>query len=171
MTISNTSIKAVALGNGATTVWPFTFNIPNQASLVVTLIDVASGNPTVLSPVNYIVTGLGNPNGGTVTYPLSGSPITSATQMVIQRATPYIQGTSFANQSGTYPADIEAALDYLTMGIQQLYDGQSRSIVFSVTDTVTQQLPSATGRANKYLAFDSLGGPIAASVLTPGTTV
>lgn len=171
MTISTTSIKAVATGNGATTVWPFGFLIPNQASLVVTLIDVASGNPTVVSPVNYSVSGLNNPAGGSVTYPLSGSPLTSATQIVIQRQVSNTQGTTFANQSATYPADIEAALDYVTMIAQQNADAISRSIVFSIGDTVPVQLPPAASRGNKYIAFDSFGNPIASPGPLAGVAV
>lgn len=171
MTISTTSIKAVATGNSATTVWPFNFPIPNQASLIVTLIDVVTGNPTVVAPVNYSVTGLGSPTGGSVTYPLSGPPLTNATQIVIQRAVADTQSTSFANQSATYPADIEAALDYLTMITQQIVDAQSRSIVFSIADTVPSQLPPATARAGKYLAFDAAGSPIASPGPVAGVAV
>src|SRR6266404_2149614 len=53
MTLTTLSIKAVAQGNSATTVWPFTFLIPALADLVVTLVDVVSGNQTVVNPVNY----------------------------------------------------------------------------------------------------------------------
>ena len=63
MTLTTSSIKAVAQGNSATTVWPYTFLIPALADLVVTLVDVASGNETVVNPVNYSVSGLGNAGG------------------------------------------------------------------------------------------------------------
>src|SRR6185295_11478963 len=131
MTLTNQSTKAVALGNNATTVWPYTFPIPSQASLVVTLVDVASGNPTVLAPVSYSVTGLGSDIGGTVTYPLSGSPLTPATYIVIERFVAEVQETDLTNQGGAYPEDIEDALDYITMQILQVQDQINRAIVFS----------------------------------------
>jgi hypothetical protein len=159
MTISTTSIKAVATGNSATTVWPFTFLIPNQASLIVSTVDVASGNQTTISPANYSVTGLGNAAGGSVTYPLSGSPLTSATQLVIQRAVPNTQSTSFINQGAAYPADIEAALDYLTMMVQQVVDAQSRSIVFSVANTVPVQLATCDSARRNLSRLRWLGQP------------
>src|SRR6266550_9645861 len=137
MTLTTSSIKAVAQGNGATTVWPFTFLIPALADLVVTLVDVASGNETVVNPVNYSVSGLGNVGGGSVTYPLSGSPIAAATKIVVERFVPNLQQTDLTNQGGAYPADIEDALDYLTMITQQLQDQINRSILFSVSDTIT----------------------------------
>lgn len=171
MTLATTSTKAVAQGNSATTSWPYTFLIPAMNSLMVTLIDIASGNPTVLAPSVYSVTGLGNPTGGSVTYPLSGSPITSATQIVVERFVPETQETDFTLQGAVYPTDIEDALDYVTMICQQLQDQVDRSIVFSVGDTVEVTLPGATARANLFLGFNSLGDPVAVDALTPGTTV
>lgn len=171
MTITTTSIKAVALGNGATTVWPFTFLIPAQNELVLTLVDAVTGNPTVISPVNYTVTGLNNANGGTVTYPLSGPPLTAASYIVISRSMPLKQETNLLNQSAVYPQAIESALDYLTMVTQQLQDQINRAIVFSIADTISVTLPTATARANLFLGFNSSGDPIAISGLTPGTTV
>lgn len=171
MTLATTSTKAVAQGNGATTSWPYTFLIPAMDALTVTLIDIASGNPIVLAPSVYSVTGLGNPTGGAVTYPLSGSPITSATQIVVERFVPETQETDFTLQGAVYPTDIEDALDYLTMICQQLQDQVNRSIVFSVADTVETTLPVASARAGLFLGFDSNGAPIAVDGLTPGTTV
>lgn len=172
MTISTTSIKAVGLGNGATTVWPFAFLIPNQASLIVTVVTIASGDEAVIAPVNYTVTGLGNPAGGTVTYPLSGSPLSALYKIVVQRAVADVQSTDLANQSAVYPADIEDALDYLTMITQQIVDTQMRSIVFSVADTApAATLPVASARANKFMGFNSTGDPVAVDGLTAGTTV
>jgi len=171
MTIETTAIKAVALGNGATTVWPYTFLIPAESDLVLTLVDVASGNETVVAPVNYTVTGAANPAGGTVTYPLSGSPLTSATYIVIERVLPLKQETDLLNQSAVYPQAIEDALDYLTMVTQQLQDQIDRAIVFSVADTVETDLPTASARANLFLGFNSSGDPVAVNGLTAGTTV
>lgn len=171
MTLTTQSIKAVAQGNSANTVWPFTFLIPEQGDLVVTVVDVASGNETTIPPINYGVSGLGNPVGGFVTYPLGGSPLTAASLLVVERFVPDVQETDLTNQGGVYPADIEDALDYLTMITQQLQDQVERSIVFSVADSVAPTLPVATARANKVLGFNSNGDPVAVDGIMPGTTV
>lgn len=171
MTLTTQSIKAVGQGNSANVTWPYTFLIPTVDDLVVTLVDAASGNPTVLAPSVYSVTGLGNPIGGNVTYPLSGSPLTVATYLVVERFVPDVQETDLTNQGGVYPQDIEDALDYLTMITQQLQDQVNRSIVFSVADTVETILPVASAREGLFLSFDSNGAPICVDVLTPGTTV
>lgn len=171
MTIETTTIKTVALGNGATTVWPYTFLIPSASDLVLSIVDVASGNETIIPPVNYTVTGIGNPAGGSVTYPLSGGPLTNASYIVIERQLPLTQETDLLNQGATYPAAIEDALDFLTMITQQLQDQINRSIVFSIADTTEQTLPTATARANKQLGFDANGNPIAIAALNPSVTV
>lgn len=68
--------------------------------------------------------------GGTITYPLSGSPIASGTQLLIQRLVPFEQLTSIRNQGDFYEDVIEQALDTLCMEIQQLAarTGQMRGI-------------------------------------------
>lgn len=171
MTLSTSSTKAVAQGNSATVTWPYDFIIPSETDLIVTLVDATTGDPTVLSPSVFSVTGIGDPNGGEVTYPLAGSPLTVATYIVVERFVPEVQETDLTNQGGAYPADIEDALDYLTMICQQLQDQANRSIVFSIADTVETTLPVASARANLFLAFDSNGDPIAVDGLTAGTTV
>lgn len=171
MTITNTANRVVFQGNGATTVWPFTFIIPSVNDIVVTLVDVASGNETPLTPVQFTATGYDNPAGGSVTYPLSGSPLSAATYLVIERTLALVQDTDLVNQGGAYPADIEGALDYLTMITQQQQDLIERSIIFSAADIVVTTLPTATARANKLFGFDSSGNPIAIDGITPGTTV
>lgn len=171
MTIETTAIKAVALGNGVTTIWPYTFLIPNDNYVVLTLVDVVSGNPTVIAPANYTVTGAGSPYGGTVTYPLSGAAVTSAYYVVIERVLPLEQETDLQNQGAVYPVAIENALDYLTMLTQQLQDQLNRAIIFSVADTIEVTLPSAAARAGLFLGFDSNGDPVALDGLTAGTTV
>lgn len=171
MTLATTSTKAVAQGNGATTSWPYTFLIPALDAVIVTLVDIASGNPTTIPPANFSITGLGNPIGGAVTYPLSGSPLASTSQIVIERFVPETQETDFTLQGAVYPTDIEDALDYVTMICQQLQDQVDRSIVFSVADTVETTLPVASARAGLFLGFDGNGAPIAVDGLTAGTTV
>jgi microcystin-dependent protein len=172
MTLATTSTKAVAQGNGATTSWPFTFLIPSIDSIVVSLVDIASGNITTIAPAYFSVTGFGNPTGGSVTYPLSGAPVAATSYVVVQRIVPETQETDFTLQGAVYPTDIEDALDYVTMICQQLQSQVNQSIVFSPADTVTPVLPSKTARANLLLGFNSNGDPVAVSgPLAAGTTV
>ncbi len=160
MTVTTTSTKVVAQGNGATTVWPYAFIIPATTDLILSVINIASGDLTIIAPGNYSVIGLGNPIGGAVTYPLSGAPLSSAFEIVIERLVPELQQTDLVNQGGAYPQDIEDALDYLTMITQQLQDQVDRSIVFAVDTTGPLPLSTIGQRKNKLLGFDTDGLPI-----------
>lgn len=119
MTITTTASQVVCLGNGSTILFAYAFLIPDAGDAVVTYTD-ASGVATVLSPTQYAINGIGNPNGGTVQYPLSGSPIADGTTLTIQRIVPLVQETEISNQGAFYPESIEQALDYLMMCIQQI---------------------------------------------------
>lgn len=133
MTISNQNSFVTHTGNSATTVWPFTFFIPTADDLVVTLWSEATSS-VILAPGSYSVTGLGDPAGGAVTYPLVGSPISPSQTITVQRVVPLVQDTDFSNQTNFYPEVFEDALDYLMMAIQQLNFASSRAVLLPVGD-------------------------------------
>ncbi|WP_286882084.1 MULTISPECIES: hypothetical protein [unclassified Cupriavidus] len=190
MTISTTSNEVVAQGNGITTSFNFSFPVQLASHLLVYYTD-ATGAQTLLSPASYSVTGVGTANGGSVTYPLSGSPIATGTILTIQRIVPYKQLTDIVNQSGFYPNVVENALDYLTMEVQQLAQMAQLSLSVPFSATVPSLvLPGTKGRALGLVGFDANGNaiiyPVTASVgagnlisegpfvagtnFTPGTT-
>lgn len=128
MTVATTTYFVNALGNGATTVFNFNFIADSAATMEVFYV-AADLSQTLLSPSQYTL--YINPPavgqlwgvGGTVTYPLSGSPIASGTSLIIQRIVPYLQTVSISNQGAFYPQAVEQALDLLELQIQQLLAG------------------------------------------------
>jgi len=138
MSLSTTANKVIGNGNGATTVWPYTFPIPDASYLSVIYTD-ASGVETTLSASLYSVTGIGTLTGGNVTYPLSGSPIATGTKLTIVRTVPYTQTTVFSNQGGYYPEVVEQRFDYVYMAMQQLAEIVSRYTVSSISNPATEQ--------------------------------
>lgn len=170
MTISSTASKALGLGNGVTTAFTYAFKIPDANSIRVTYTNLA-GTQTVLAPGAYTVSGLGTEAGGTVTYPLSGSPIAIGTTLLIERVVPMTQVTSLENQGGYYPRVVEAALDRLEMQIQQLANGGSNyalALKFPSQDiSPVTTMSVASTRAGKYLGFDASGNPL----FVPGTAL
>ena len=161
MTIGTTLSIVTVEGNGATTTFSYPFLIPAASDALVVYTDT-TGVQTQLSPTQYAITGIGSPAGGTVVYPLSGSPIATGSLLTILRSLPFIQGTSVSNQGPTFGA-IENALDYLTMLTQQLQGEFSRTIQLNPADLYPAPvLPPASVRANQYLAFDSSGNPTVA---------
>ena len=124
MTISTTASSVTYTGNSATTVFNFSFVGAAAADISVSL--VTGGVTTVLNPAVYTLA-LNAPAGGslwgiggTVTYPIAGSPITSATTLTITRNVPLTQTVSISNQGAFYPDAVEQALDLLAMEIQQV---------------------------------------------------
>lgn len=130
MTLPASGGRIVANGNGVTTSWPFNFIIPTSADIVVTITNVASGVSTELTyGVDYTAAPFNDVAGGTVTYPLVGSPLAAGNTLTIQRIVPYEQDTDLTNQDGFYADVLENAFDYLTMQTQQLSDAVDRALV------------------------------------------
>lgn len=166
MTVSSTSSRVVYTGNGVATTWPFAFKVSQAADLVVIQTD-ATGSDFTLSPSQYGATGFGVDLGGSVTYPLTGTPIASGTKLTIYRDVAPTQPTSISNQGAMWPQVIEGALDRLTFIAQKVTDTISRSFVTSPTDSGTLTLlPNAAQRANSFLAFDAAGQPMAARAVS-----
>lgn len=176
-------------GNGLTTSFDFPFPVPLASELYVYL--TSGGVTTLLNPSQYSTTGVGTSNGGSVTYPLSGSPIPTGSFLTIQRILTFQQLTSLVDQSGYYPNVVENALDYLTMLCQQLAESVSLSLQVPLSSSAPNlTYPSASARAGQLAGFDANGNavtyPVTASVgagnmtsegpfesgpgFTPGTT-
>lgn len=125
MTVSTTSSTIVVGGNGSQTVFAFPF-IGVAVSDINVVYTAASGTTISLPSTAYSVS-LNSPatgqiwgQGGTVTYPLSGSPIANGTSLTISRVLPLTQAAEISNQGNQYPIVTEQALDILCMEIQQI---------------------------------------------------
>lgn len=157
MTVATTQSSVTYAGNGSSTVFPFAFEIPQSGEEQVTLVS-ATGVSTLLTSSQYAVSGFGSPTGGSVVYPIAGSPIASGTTLTIARVLPFVQSTSFSNQGAYLPSATEQAFDYATWLLQQLSDNLALAITAPITDSgVTMKLPPAVARAGGYLGFDSFG--------------
>lgn len=168
-TVTTTSSSVTAQGNGSTTVFSFPF-VGVQATDITVTYTNSSGNATVLSPAQYTLSLNAAPAGaiwgvgGTVTYPLTGSPIATGTTLSITRNIPYKQTVS-SNQGQLFPQAVEQALDLIDMQVQQVVTLASNALRAPTNDSCTSlgALPPAAARANQMLGFDSTGcNPIAA---------
>lgn len=174
MTINNSANKVIVAGNGVQTVFNFSFIAVNKANLSVILTD-ASGNQTTLAPANYTAALNAAPPGqiwgigGTVTYPLVGSPIPMGSTLTIVRNLTLTQLVSLSNQGNVFPSAVESGLDILEMQLQQVSELFQRAIVAPVVDpSAPLPLPPAAQRANLALVFDGLGNPIAGTAPASG---
>lgn len=174
MTVNNSTNKVVASGNGVQTVFDFAFIAVDAGDLEVILTD-SSGNETTLLPAQYAVTL--NPTlpgqiwsiGGTVAYPLTGSPIPMGSTITIVRELSLTQLVALGNQGNEFPSAVETALDLLEMQLQQINELFQRAIVAPVVDaTAPLPLPPIAQRANQGMGFDSAGNPVAIALPASG---
>src|SRR3990167_6544060 len=161
MSLSTVTNKVILQGNGSTgtagSAFSYSFITPLASDVVATFTDI-DGVQTVLTTSDYTITGLNDPDGGTLTYPLSGDAIATGETLTLERVVPYTQETVLTNQGGYYPAEVEAALDNLTMQAQQVAEQVARTITANPADvSPAMELPVAALRASMYLGFDPAG--------------
>lgn len=127
-------------GDGGNTVFPFSFQVfkPEDVRAVRTRRAGALFFDTELhAGTDFSVTvqadQRSNP-GGTVTL---AAPLQTDETLTLLRRVQATQNTAIPNQGGFYPEVIEAALDKLTMLVQQLETDLRRALLLSVADTGT----------------------------------
>ena len=86
MTITSTQLSVTWAVNGASpeSSYPFLILAPGQCSLVST----TNGVSTTIAPSLYSISGTGNSPGGTLVYPITGSPIPVGTSLTLTRVVP-----------------------------------------------------------------------------------
>lgn len=125
MTISTLASSIQVAGNSSRTAFQFPFVGDSASDIIVSSVGT-NGSITLLSPTTYSIS-LNAPSanqlwgiGGTVLYPLSGSPLPTGQSLIIARILPFSQQITTQNQGNYYSQVTEQALDTLAMQIQQL---------------------------------------------------
>ena len=160
MTISTTTLRITANGNGSTTTFPYTWKVFAQTELTVIVRTTASGAESVRAigtgSTNYSVTGVGETSGGNVVFVTAP---TSAETVTIIRNTALTQGTDYQPATNFPATSHEDALDKLTHIVQELDEELSRSVKVSRSTTISSSeiTDDADTRASKLLGFDSDG--------------
>lgn len=138
MTISSENRKAGPYtGNDSTSAFPFAFKVFSAADVLVVHTDLGSVESTLTLGTDYTVAL--NPNqdsnpGGTVTLP---APLTSGYLLTLTSNVANLQPTNLTNQGGFYPAVLNAALDRLTILIQQVIEQLSRAVKTPISSNLT----------------------------------
>ena len=171
MTINTTESSITISGDGSSTQFNFGFPAVNTGDISVYLTD-SSGIETLLATTLYTLTLNAAPAGqiwglgGQVVYPLSGPAVPSTSTITIVRALPLTQDIVLSNQGNLVPAAVEQGLDIVTMEVQQIEGQVGRQITVALSDPNPLPLPPVAQRAGLFMAFDSLGNPIAAASQT-----
>jgi hypothetical protein len=165
MTISSTTrLAGPYTGTGTTGPFTFAFKVFQASDLYVVRREISTKVETVFAlTTNYTVALNGNQDsnpGGSITLVAA---LTSAYTLTVSSDIQNLQSTDLTNQGGFYPEVITDALDRACIQIQQLASETARSMIAPLSDGVSNNLalPSAATRANKHLAFDASGVPIA----------
>lgn len=154
-------------GNGLTTTFAFAFLLLDADDLVVELLNAAGVVTAQTLGVDYTISGIGNPAGGSVTFttaPASGVRVTISRQSALERQTDY-------QSNGDLLSDVlDGDFDRLWLVVQELRRDLRRALKVpadaSADQSVTQ---SAAQRAGKILTFDGSGNVSAVTAWQPGT--
>lgn len=152
MTIQSQTNKISYAGNGGTTTFTYNFLISANTWLNVYVNGVLQTLTT-----NYSVTGVGNGSGGNVVFVTA--PARDASVVIARTNIPQTQLTDYT-PNDPFPAEThEAALDKLTMLIQQAQEAANRAIKLSATDTTNDITElNNDSRNDRLLMFNSATG-------------
>jgi len=158
MPVTDQTTTNTYTGNGVTTVFAYSFKALAEADITVTV----DGTTKTLT-TDYSLSGIGSANGGNVTFVTA--PASSA-EIVVTRDMDVTRDTDYQDNGDLLAETLDEDIDRTVMLIQQLRQIIRRALRVPVAETTLDELPSASSRASKYLAFDADGQPVA----TAGTT-
>ena len=155
MTVSTLTNTISYTSDGVQTIYAYDFLVLDTAHIVVTL------DKVVVSPATYTVGGVGDANGGDITF----NPAPAAGNLLITRTVPIDQEVDYIT-GDAFPAEThEAALDKLTMIAQQQQEQLDRAALGDPEGTDLDFILSfgdAATRAGKIWAFDATGNVVIA---------
>lgn len=169
MTVTNTNLRNDYTGNGATTVYAFTFVAIYEVgsakySLKVITTDTIGVESVKTQGTDYTVA-LSSNGTGTITFaiaPTSGHKISILPDMTLTQETDYIK-----SGSDKFPAEShEKALDKLTLIAKQFFELFKRTIKLPNNSLLSEiTIPVQTSNANKAIVVNSSGSGLDAKSL------
>jgi hypothetical protein len=157
MTVTASTRKAGPYaGNGVATSFPFYFKVFDKTGAQVVLTDTDGVATVLVLDSDYSIalsTDQDSAPGGTITYPISGSPMAAGLTLTAIGGVPYDQATDITNAGRFLPQVIENALDKVTILIQQLKEVSDRTLQAAVGTTVKLLFPAPS--SGKYLRWRS----------------
>ena len=159
MTVSSTTTKRSASGDGSNDTFSYNFKIFDDDDITVIIrTDSTGAETTKTKTTHYTVTGVGSASGGNVVFTTGNIP-TSGETVVLLRTTARTQLTDYVANDPFPAATHEDALDKLTFIVQELEEEIGRAIKLSKTNVIAtaEFTVGASDRANKTLSFDGSG--------------
>ena len=132
------------------------------SDIAVTIADSLGIETALVLDTDYSVTLNANQEtspGGTVTYPISGTPLAVGSKLSIIGDLDYDQPLDLPSGGNFSPLALENQLDRMTMQLQQLEERLSRALLVPVNSTADVQLPNP--EPNELIGWDSTGDNLA----------
>jgi hypothetical protein len=164
MTIPATSrVSPIYQGNASATTFAFAYKTYAKQELQVIISDGVTPQTLVLDSDYSVALNADQVNtpGGSVTYPLSGSPLPAGFSLVVVSNVPNSQDASIPTGGAFNASIVELGFDRQQVQLQQFNDTLNRTIRVPVGESISAPLPAALTRANYLLGFDGLGNPVA----------
>lgn len=154
MTVSANARKAGPLAcNGSVTAFDFDFTTVDDDDIQV-ILATSAGTETVLTKTTHYSVALNadqtNDPGGTIT---TVSTYATGNTITILGARTYDQQTALTNLGGFFPTVINAALDKLTMLVQQIKEVLDRTVRLPASTTASTELPAPV--ANRAIGWNA----------------
>lgn len=146
--------------NGVVTTFAYSFKALGSDRIAVYRIDSGGVYNLLVLNTDYTVTEVGDEDGGNI---ITSSAYATGNSIFIKRSEPFTQNTDLPSQSAFLTETVERGLDDAVARDQLLLDGIGRALTIPQGETPLADLPTAANRANKLLAFDSLGNVVMAS--------
>lgn len=138
-------------GNDVATTFPFDFKIFAEGDLSVVLRDALTAEYLLTLGVDYSVSMNPDQNadpGGSITYPLSGSPLATGERLTISTGLQLSQQTVFTNLGKFFPATVEDTFDRVVMLLRQIQAENDRALRVPVSlSDVGTDLPTPVAGA------------------------
>lgn len=122
MTVQNTTVKDIYVGNGATTKFPITFQMTDHPEYI--KVYITGDDSVAVETENFSV----DLEAKTVTYPANGDPLPDCHKITIYRELPLYQLMNLVNQGPFFAENIELSFDDLTFICQQLNEKMNRTL-------------------------------------------
>jgi len=160
MTLSSTTTRVEFTGNGSTTAFAFNFPVLAAGDLTVTIVNSVGTETVQTLDTDYTVAIASDNTSATVN--MASAPVGGGTPetLIIERLVALTQLDDFQENEALPSADLEKALDRLTMETQQLNTELGRTVKVPSGDpnSVNMVLPAKANRLGKVFAFNSTSG-------------
>lgn len=138
MAVTDNYLPVQFAGNGSTSTFDFSWIILEDTHIKLIHTDTGDTDTTPVLDTDYSVSGVNDTNGGTVTFPISGSSystLSSGETLTIYRETELAQSTDLYTNGAWDPEVVETALDRLTLYCQELQEQLDRATLADMVDT------------------------------------